>query len=79
MGVTVEIAKTKWCPMARCSTLITDIHYKETGVGGAACNRAHPREMYDEAKCFANGCMMWRWDDKAIDQRGYCGLAGNKG
>ena len=60
--MTEEEAKTKWCPMARVSTLIEGLDYNQTAVGGAACNR--PAEgnnmMSDNALCIASDCMLWR-------------------
>ena len=29
--------------------------------------------------CVANSCMAWRWNDTAIKNEGYCGLAGKEG
>jgi hypothetical protein len=78
MLLTQEEATTKWCPMVRSATLITDVDHDETAIGGAACNRADPYRTYEPSHCIADICMMWRWFDNGLETKvlGYCGLAG---
>lgn len=62
MMVTVEEAKTRWCPFAR------------TGINGSsgavAVNRSvepvdrrtdGPYSVYDETRCIGTACLAWRW------------------
>lgn len=66
--MTEDQARKKWCPMVR------------TGLtAGMAVNRHvadGPGEtdgVYDETRCVASDCMMWR----AYRGKGWCGLAGH--
>lgn len=65
---TVEEAKTKWCPEARISTIVTGCDYEETPIGGAACNRPMiDNIMVDNTACIADKCMHWRWQISPLD------------
>lgn len=79
--MTEDQAKTKWCPFVRTGL-----------VSGMAVNR-HIADapgafdgVYDETRCRASDCMMWRWKlvyneadptsdlvDSAVE--GYCGMS----
>ena len=76
--MTEEQAKTKWCPMSR------------TGVDEVTANRGFNGKIFEEDKCIASDCMMWRWlswKPKGLttweiefdkEAGGYCGLAGKR-
>jgi len=73
---TEKIARTKWCPFVRTGL-----------IAGMAVNR-HVADnpdtiegVYEETRCIASDCMMWRWTDfpsQANIGFGYCGLAGDE-
>lgn len=73
--MTEDEAKTKWCPMVRTGL-----------VAGMAVN-AHVTDdkgklgdIYEETRCRASACMMWRWHHTAKPHMlGFCGLAGTGG
>jgi hypothetical protein len=61
MILTLEDAKTKWCPWARVT------RYGESADNGApegpaSANRTDEGEGGGRAYCLADGCMAWRWD-----------------
>lgn len=60
--MTEEEAKTKWCPMIRTGMVagMAVNHHVDMQPGGQG--------VYDETRCIASDCMMWR--------DSYCGLAG---
>lgn len=70
--MTEDEAKKNWCPMTRVGH-----------VAGMAINR-HPdeKDFYEETRCVASKCMMWR--EHTLDEKtrfdgprgGFCGLAG---
>ena len=47
-------------PMARVSTLVTDVDHKQSGVGGAGCNRPVEGDntMTADSFCIASDCMI---------------------
>ena len=74
MILTEEEAKTKWCPQRRDPWF----DYSNGEKVYVSCNDP------SECKCFASGCMMWRWEvtnpnyegPEKYHDKGYCGLAG---
>lgn len=87
--MTEEEAAEKWCPMVRCSTIVSG--------DGSAWNRLQTPDMDvvipPQALCIGSACMFWRWasemetdhDDRGyVSERyrtfsttdGFCGLAG---
>lgn len=64
--MTEEEAKKKWCPMIRTGMVagMAVNHHVDMNPGGQG--------VYDETRCIASDCMMWR-----SAPTGYCGLAGN--
>jgi hypothetical protein len=67
----IEEAKTKWCPMARSTTMdypSSNRHFwKEHG---DICCDNNPKY----ARCIAEDCACWV-DDTAVFKSGHCGLA----
>ena len=78
--MTVDEAKTKWCPFAR---VVVDAEHYSNG------NRfTCPTPMAEESRCIASECMAWQWDITPIvaaeinargnaqaKAGGHCGLA----
>ena len=60
MGMTIEEAKTKWCPAARTVEVADDQLY-------GPFNRYHTGAevaeniVLTENRCLADGCMAWIW------------------
>jgi len=64
-----DVAKTKWCPMVRCSNN-----------NGSAANK-WDNLIGKEVMCITSRCMMWRWigeQYQGCDHLGYCGLGGKE-
>jgi len=62
MILTLEEAKTKWCPMARAWNGDPD--------NGVAINRNEDAEGANKPAyncyCIADECMAWRWEDRSV-------------
>ena len=78
MLLTEGQAREKWCPMARVPSRCGGV----TGQYEVAANRGVAMDKpYDQARCIASDCMMWRWGesaetaDKDRGRVGFCGLA----
>ena len=68
--VTEIEAKTKWCPLARTISTISD--------GKSGSTVASNRSATEFPYCIASSCMFWRWShqDTADQPTGFCGGAG---
>jgi hypothetical protein len=71
MMLTVEEAKTKWCPFARVRAN-----------DGGSVNRYPGAPLNTWPHCIADSCMAWEWrtnpgpeNTKGKQPRGVCGLA----
>lgn len=67
--MTEDEARKKWCPFVRTGLtagMAVNRHVSDTpgGVEG----------VWDETRCIASDCMMWRWKDAEKDN-GFCGLS----
>ena len=74
MGVVMIIDKDDahkmWCPMQRVSNIDRRGSYNSVDSDDTILRE-------DIAWCTGTSCMMWRFADDAVKQRGgYCGLAG---
>jgi hypothetical protein len=87
MIVTEQQAKrSMWCPMARIRWQSRVLAFNRSNPGHKdRLTNAIFRTLFPNLhwlfrakyfRCYASGCMMWRWADKE-SKRGYCGLAGN--
>ena len=57
-------AKNNWCPFGR---------FPQYEIGGVVTSVNRDRSDGQLTLCYADGCMMWRWESS---RSGYCGLAG---
>lgn len=76
MIVSVKTARTKWCPLKRVAL---SEGMSANWSGNMASDAKGYGNVYDETRCIASDCMMWRRPDPlALYERGagYCGLAG---
>ncbi|MBP2290760.1 hypothetical protein [Azospirillum rugosum] len=91
MKLTEKDARSKWCPHARHTAIVTDGGEREIGVVAANRGYSDGEEIEDKEDvfCKASDCMAWRWsyshglDDVGIDKdyytrekMGYCGAFG---
>jgi hypothetical protein len=87
MLVTEEHAKrTMWCPMVRLRWQARVVSFNRANPGrqprlfNALFRTFFPRLHWlyraKYFRCWASGCMMWRWKPGDSQHRGYCGLAG---
>lgn len=69
MGMTIEEAKTKWCPAVQ--VLIGP--HNQQWQNEAFTNRMYSAEGWKDTNCLANGCMAWVWED-TDKNLGRCGM-----
>jgi hypothetical protein len=70
MVTTEKSARTKWCPMTRTGPTASN----REKVHKPDYSGAHQHTIYNETRCIASDCMMWRWSTYQKEE-GYCGLA----
>jgi hypothetical protein len=78
MLLTVEAAKTKWCPKVRLFAAAETQQFSTTGFNRVLKISEDGTVIVAVAggcNCLASDCMMWRWSP-TVPQNGYCGLAG---
>lgn len=67
--LTEEVAKTKWCPLAR---MLSEVVFDEK-LSTAACNRNKESFPF----CLGAACMAWRSVERPMGEpSGYCGAFG---
>ncbi|HEX8883148.1 MAG TPA: hypothetical protein VF797_01510 [Noviherbaspirillum sp.] len=77
--MTKEEATAKWCPMARLTACSASGH---VGLSQTVFNRLQNgvnTAVPDSARCLADQCAMWRWEEgraPGSPRLGFCGLAG---
>jgi len=84
-----EIAKTKWCPMAKQVAVDRDNEVLNSAAYNKCARLGGDKRVFEPngTKCIGSDCMMWRWSiTKEVEQNGekityvsethgYCGLA----
>lgn len=64
--LTVEQAKTVWCPEARTTSTDSD-----EGVAPATVNRRSWGQADAGAMCLGDGCAFWRWHDRGARRQAH--------
>jgi dolichyl-phosphate-mannose--protein O-mannosyl transferase len=59
-----EVAKTKWCPMARQALVYTTDYYGMNHSSSPSGNKFHTGKIPTGCLCITSDCMMWRWSEE---------------